>query len=223
MFNSLKFNFKNVLYLIVLIGYSSSFSGSYDDFFVAVERNNVYELNALLERGFDPNTVNPKGQPALLVAIQGNAFAVAEALVAHPSTQVEVRNSKDESALMLVALKGRIGLCRQMLERDADANKPGWTALHYAATGGHTEIIRLLIQHYAYVDAESPNGSTPLMMAAMYGTSDAVIALLEAGADPTLRNSQGLTALDFAARNKSAPTVEPIASAIRGAKHEGGW
>lgn len=223
MFNYLKYNFKIFIYLIVFIGHSSSISGSYDDFFLAIERNNAYDLNALLERGFDPNTVNPKGQPALLVALQTNAFATAEALVAQPLIHIEVRTAKDESALMLAALKGRFALCRQMLERNADVNKPGWTPLHYAATGGHAEIVRLLLEHYAYIDAESPNGSTPLMMAAMYGTSDVVAVLLEAGADPSLRNALGLSALDFATKAKATVSVELIAAAIRRSKAQTGW
>ncbi|NCW41201.1 MAG: ankyrin repeat domain-containing protein, partial [Betaproteobacteria bacterium] len=56
----------------------------------------------------------------------------------------------------------------------------------------------LLLEHHAYIDAESPNGTTPLMMAAYYGTPEATKLLLEEGADPLIKNQQGLTALDFA-------------------------
>jgi hypothetical protein len=60
--------------------------------------------------------------------------------------------------------------------------------------------MRLLLEHHAFVDAESPNGTTPLMMAAQYGTGDAVRLLLEAGAQALQANKQGLSALDFAQR-----------------------
>ena len=60
--------------------------------------------------------------------------------------------------------------------------------------------MELLLENHAYIDAESPNGTTPLMMAAHYGTPAAVKLLLEAGADPTLKNQLGLTAIDFARR-----------------------
>jgi ankyrin repeat protein len=48
------------------------------------------------------------------------------------------------------------------------------------------------------VDARSPNGSTPLMMAARYGSEASVDLLLARGANPKLRNQRDLSAADFA-------------------------
>jgi ankyrin repeat protein len=55
------------------------------------------------------------------------------------------------------------------------------------------------------------------MMAAMYGSPEVVKILLEAGADPTLKNGLGLTALDFAKtmeRNKESANL--IAAFVAG-------
>lgn len=49
-------------------------------------------------------------------------------------------------------------------------------------------MIRMLLKHHAYIDAESPNGTTPLMIATGDGTAGAVKLLLEEGADPSFRN-----------------------------------
>jgi ankyrin repeat protein len=76
-----------------------------------------------------------------------------------------VLNSKDESALMLAALKDQQDLAEKLIKKGADVNKTGWAPLHYAATNGHLAIISLLLENSAYIDAESPNGTTPLMMA----------------------------------------------------------
>jgi ankyrin repeat protein len=216
-------SFKKIIYLIVFIGYSFSYAGSYEDFFQAISLDNASAVQALLQRGFDPNSVNPKGQPALLLALRVPAPAVAQLLIAHPDTKVEVRTDKDESPLMLAAINGQLALCRQLIARDADVNKPGWAPLHYAATSGNVAVIQLLLEHYAYIDAESPNGSTPLMMAAMYGSSDAVKALLDAGADATLKNSIGLNAVDFAQKAGHADAVALIAAAIRAKKPAASW
>jgi ankyrin repeat protein len=214
---------KKAIYLIVLIGYSFSYAGSYDDFFQAIALDNAAAVQALLNRGFDPNSVNSKGQPALLLAMQLPSPAVAQVLIAHPDTKVEIRTEKDESPLMLGAIKGQLELCRQLIERDADVNKPGWAPLHYAATSGNVEVIQLLLDHYAYIDADSPNGSTPLMMAAMYGSDQAVKLLLDAGADASLKNTVGLTALDFAQKSGHEDSVARIAAAIRAKKPAASW
>jgi ankyrin repeat protein len=102
--------FKRAFYLIVFIGYSVSFAGSYDDFFSALERDNATQVQGLLARGFDPNSVGPDGQYALVLALRKSSLAVARLLIAHPATRVEVRTIKDESPLMLAALKGEIGI-----------------------------------------------------------------------------------------------------------------
>jgi hypothetical protein len=126
----------------------------------------------------------------------------------------------------MASLKGHQSLVRQLIERGAQVNKPGWTPLHYAASNGNPqslEIARLLLEHHAYIDAASPNGTTPLMMAAHYGLPALVDLLLEEGADPLLRNQQGLTAIDFARRAGRARDVEAIAAQIRKRQPSGRW
>lgn len=204
------FNFpKNLLVFIGFFYFSFSvFAGSYEDFFKAVQSDNVRVVQGLIQRGFDPNTVNPDGVPALMLAVREPSLKVAELLAAYPQTRVEVRNDKDESVLMLASLKGYLPLVKKLIENDADVNKTGWTPLHYAASGGHVMVIDHLLEHSAYIDAESPNGTTPLMMAAMYGSPEAVKALIQAGADPTLKNQLGLSALDFAVRGRRSNSIE---------------
>lgn len=214
---------KYLFYLFVFSGIIKAQAGSYDDFFSAIKQDNPAALTDLIRRGFDPNTVNQQGIPGLILAMRESAFKAAAALIASPKTHVELRTPQDESALMFAALKGELGLVRLLIDRDADVNKPGWTPLHYAATGGHIEIMRLLLDRYAYIDAESPNGTTPLMMAAHYGTPAAVKVLLEAGADPMLKNQLGLTALDFAHRANRPDAAELIAAFIRARQPRATW
>jgi ankyrin repeat protein len=138
-------------------------------------------------------------------------------------TQVEFRTVNDESALMLAALRGYTQVCEQLIAHNADVNKPGWTPLHYAATGGHVKIVELLLDNHAYIDAASPNGSTPLMLASKYGTIDVVSKLLEAGADPLIKNSLQLTAIDFAMEVQRDDIVRTIAAAVRAKRKQGAW
>lgn len=175
-------------------------AGSYDDFFVAVRNDRVGAVRELLDRGFDPNTRDANGLPALMLAVREGAAQVTDLLLRQPKIQVEQRNAQDESALMYAAIKGDAALTKRLIAMNADVVKTGWTPLHYAASKGHNEVIRVLLEHHAYIDAESPNKTTPLMMAAMYGTEDAVNLLLEEGADPTLKNLLNMDAASFAAK-----------------------
>ena len=212
------YNFKKIFKCIVLIGifliHSKTHAGSYEDFFKAIQFDNVRTVQTLLQRGFDPNTVNPEGVPALMLAVREPSLKVAELLASWPQTKTEVRNANDESPLMLAALKGYLPLVKKLVANDADVNKPGWTPLHYAATGGHVPIVEFLLDESAYIDAESPNGTTPLMMAAMYGSPEAVKFLIQAGADLTLKNQLGMTALDFAVRGQRPNARELIETAL---------
>ncbi|WP_295855722.1 ankyrin repeat domain-containing protein [uncultured Xylophilus sp.] len=173
-----------------------------DAFFVAIKRDDAGAMETLLRRGFDPNKArDERGQPGLIVAVREGSARVLRVLLAAPATQVEVRNAQDESPLMIAAIKGDLPLVKALIARDADVNKTGWTPLHYAVSTNQPQqldIVRLLLEKSAYIDAESPNGTTPLMMAARYGSEQAVKLLFEEGADPTPRNQQGLNAADFA-------------------------
>jgi ankyrin repeat protein len=53
------------------------------------------------------------------------------------------------------------------------------------------------------------------MMAAGYGTPEAVKLLLQEGADPTLRNELGLTAVDFAMRAERHDIAVLLSAAMR--------
>jgi ankyrin repeat protein len=204
---------------IVVIGFlsvlASSWAGSYDDFFKAIQLDQPRAVEALLQRGFDPNTVNPEGVPGLIKALQEQSFKVAAVLASQEQTRVDVRNARDESPLMLAALRGQEALVVQLVSRGAAVNKAGWTPLHYAATGGHLRVAAFLIGAHADVNAESPNGTTPLMMAAMYANSDMVKLLLESGAEAYLRNDQGLDAEDFATKAGREDSANLIRQVLR--------
>ena len=71
-----------------------------------------------------------------------------------------------------------------------------WTA---AATGNH-EVIERYVADGADIDAKEPaGGSSPLIVAAVYGQADTVRLLLDKGASLDVRNNDGATPLHVAA------------------------
>ena len=99
------------------------------------------------------------------------------------------------TALMGAAAGGRIGLVSELLSRGAPVDQAHeesrLTALMYAAYGNHAEILRLLVQHGADLEARDRSSSTALYHAAAGLHLEAVRALLELGAQvssPAMNN-----------------------------------
>ncbi len=215
--------FRYTFYLFVLIQFSLANAGSYEDFFKAIQHDDARTVQNLLDRGFDANVRDPNQQHGLYLALREPSLKVAKILIAWPKTDLNASNPADETPLMMAVLKGQVELVNAMLAKDADVNKTGWTPLHYAATSGNIALITLLLEKHAYIDAESPNGSTPLMMAAMYGTPSAVKLLLEEGADPLLKNQIGLSAIDFAQKALRQEIADIISAFVRAKQPKGTW
>ena len=221
--NYIESGLRNFMALVVLAGFGLANAGSYEDFFRAVQQDDPVKVKELLVRGFDANTIDSKGQSGLYLALIEPSFKAAQVLIDWPKTDVNKLNANSESALMIAALRGQFDQAEKLIKKGADVNKTGWAPLHYAASSGQISIISLLLDNSAYIDAESPNRTTPLMMAAMYGTPQAVKLLLKEGADPSLKNQQGLTALQFAQRGNRPDSVEAIAAVLRGRRPAGHW
>lgn len=190
--------FKFAFRLFLATAVSCVFAGAYDDLFVAVIRDDASGLAKLLRQGVDPNSRDPKGLPALSVAIKRESPKAFEMLLAHPAIDVDARNAAGETALMLTAIAGDLEASQQLVARGAQVQFPGWSPIHYAASGPNTRLVHWLLDRGAHVDAESPNGTTPLMLAAQHAPEGTVELLLKRGADPRRRNQRGLQAVDYA-------------------------
>lgn len=206
---------KFALYLAVAVGFSVSHADDAVDFFRAVNIDDVGKVNRLLARGFDPNTLSTRGIPAVVQAVRDESPKVMDALLAQPGLKVDATTPANETALMMAALAGQTDWAQRILARGAQVNRDGWTPLHYAASGPEPQLLKLLLDKGAAIDARSPNGTTPLMMASRYGNEDGAYLLLERGADAKLRNDQKLSAADFArtgGREKLASRLEQQAA-----------
>lgn len=180
---------------------ATAHAGAYDDFFKALQLDLAPSVKSLLNRGFDPNTVDTtRGDPALIYAIRYQSVKTIPVLLAAPQINIEARAPNGDTALMVAAYKGEKDIVATLLEKGAEPNRPGWTALHYAAASGSLDIVCMLLEKSAYIDASAPNRTTPLMMAAGAGQTAVIRLLIDEGADQSIRNDAGMTARDFAAK-----------------------
>ena len=91
----------------------------------------------------------------------------------------------------------------RLVSEGADVNTyddAGWTPLHFAAQSKAARIAEILLNHGAQVNAMDANGNTPLSNAVFgyTGNGDTIMVLRRFGADPTLKNSYGVSAFELA-------------------------
>ena len=132
--------------------------------------------------------------------------------------EVSSKNSDGNLGIHLSAVKGHEKVVAEFLRKGQDVNiRSGQfnsSPLMWAAQEGHTNVIRLLLDHGAQIDLHNEGGETALTIAAYNSHSEAVSELLLRGADETLADNGGLTALQWAEKkgNNDAPQSTTAAS-----------
>ena len=117
-------------------------------------------------------------------------------------------NRRGKSLLFSAAHAGDRGIVAAMVHAGVDVDYPtgaaaetpfgaGWTPLLIAVAEGNEEVVSVLIEGGANVDAKNRLGRTPLMFASDYGFESIARMLLENGAnvDETASDENGGTAL----------------------------
>jgi ankyrin repeat protein len=136
-------------------------------------------------------------------AALGDAEAIRTILERDPLS-IGVRSSDGWTALHLAAFMGHVDAARVLLDNNADieavslnstANRP----LHAAIAGkAAPEVIELLLTRGANAKATGEADITPLHLAAARGNMDVTRRLLDLGADPAARMTDGKRPTDFA-------------------------
>ncbi len=200
----MKLFIKLTLFLIVgFLAVSSHVSAQTDDqiasFAKAAKFDDLSEVKLLIKAGISPNSMDPKGNTMLFLAVKDNSLKVIDYLTNLPGTEINLPTKNGETPLMIAAIDGNLPIVKYLvLTKKAEINSAGWTPLQYACTKGHLDVAEFLVANGAKVNALSPNNSTALMMSVMSGNEYLVKFLLDNGSDLKMRNQQGLTAIDFA-------------------------
>jgi hypothetical protein len=179
----------------------------------AVERGDLRTVKRWLDDGLNPEYQAAQIGTGLMVAAwYGNIEMMA--LFVERGADVRRSNRNGEQPLQLAAWGGHLDAVKWLLERGAPLEREGkqWGALHYAVFNGHEQVVNDLMVRGANVNARSPNGSTPLMLAAREGRDGLARTLLEAGANPKMQSDWGDTALTMAMRYDHLRLAKMISS-----------
>ncbi|HEV2833675.1 MAG TPA: TonB family protein [Pyrinomonadaceae bacterium] len=80
--------------------------------------------------------------------------------------------------------------------------------LTQAVTSGDASVVSAVLANGADVNERTGGGQTPLILATIFNHTHLIRLLLEAGADPSLRDNLGLNAIDWAQRRGATEAIE---------------
>ncbi|KAL9704165.1 hypothetical protein quinque_007683 [Culex quinquefasciatus] len=127
-----------------------------------------------------------------------------DGLITHESAVAPVEHDYSGFDIVKATQYGAIGRVKELIEAGWDVNQPDSetvTLLHWAAINNRKDIIKYFLDKGAIVDAVGGElNATPLHWATRQGHLGAVVLLLAAGADPSLRDAEGCSCIHLAAQ-----------------------
>ena len=162
----------------------------------------------LIDAGADLHTRNNCQESPLHYACKEGSLDVVKMLV-EAGVEVCATDDYGDTCLIRAACSGHTETVRYLVglfQVDVNhENDEGRTALHDAV--GCTDVVQVLIEAGADIDAESDEGCSPLQCACMIGALEVVKILVRAGAGVRTTDVGGNTCLHDAARYGHTKTV----------------
>jgi len=170
----------------------------------AAGAGDIRRLERLVVQGADVNARGRDGMtPAFwaLVHLSKNGLSFLLEHGADPNAQL---TSDGNSAMSVSAMAADSWYLQEIIGHGGNVNLLNpirrQTPIFDAMGAARDENVRMLIASHADLNAEDKLGLTPAMEAALHWRFDWVYALLEAGADPTIRSPADITLLTFIRR-----------------------
>jgi ankyrin repeat protein len=199
---------------------------------LAAVRGDARIVDVLLKAGADPRAATREGEVPLLLAARTGSVDVIKSLVASGADPNARESWMGETPLIWAAADNNASAVRALIELGAvvDARslpvtypaqhpkdpsnyvssappKGEWTALMYAAREGADSAAAALLDAGADVNAQDPEGMTPLIEAIINMHFDLAATLLERGANPNIVDESGMSPL-YAAVDMRTPSWE---------------
>jgi ankyrin repeat protein len=184
----------------------------------AVSTGQVETVRWLLERGAHPGTLaqasfRSNRVPPLFLAEHAE---IARELLVHGADPLAIPDPgfmNTMTPLQLAYVRGNYAVAQELEEWGGDV---ALTPFHLAAARNNVLAVRKFIARKTDVDCLGEMGyvglnrRTPLHWAAISGSTEAVDALLQAGADPNFQDARGRSPLHWAARLNKLEVVRSL-------------
>ncbi|XP_022800163.1 ankyrin-3-like [Stylophora pistillata] len=167
---------------------------------VAAANGKLHAVKWFLGKGANVTCVDNSRWNMLHSAAHGGDTDVIDLILTH-LPDIESKTAEGFTPLMVAALQGKLHAVKWFLEKGAivtcvDNNR--WNMLHFAARGGDTDVIDLILTHLPDIESKTAHGSTPLIIAVCFGKRQDVKYLLERGANPFTKDNDGRDSLYYA-------------------------
>lgn len=130
----------------------------------------------------------------------------------------DMRDAQGHTLLLYAMIHRKYHAAETLLEMGADPDLTfeltGHSAIHYAASDNHPHMVGVLAHRKANLNLPDNFGWTPLHMAAGKAKLESLQALVELGADLSLKDNQHERALDVA-QTRATNLVETLAAPYR--------
>ena len=185
---------------------------------MAVQTNDLPMLNEhLTAENINSRSPDEEFTPLMIAANYSYPDIISELVT--KGADVNARSKSGMTALMLAMNPNseHTQLCvTKLIDSKADVNiqsDGGNTALMEAAHKGMLRQVMTLLMSGADVNKQNKYGETALIVASMKdGEPSVVQTLLSGGADRTIKDIDGLTALDIAKKNGSVAVYELLSN-----------
>ncbi len=175
------------------------------EFLAAAGANDTDNLVSGLNSGVPVDSADASGRTALLIATRANAIDAARVLI-EAGADVNAKDHQHDSPYLYAGAEGRLEILKMTVEGGADlgaVNRYGGTALIPAAHHGYPDVVRYLLTTKTDINHVNFLGWTALLEAVILGDGgpvyqEIVDLLLQAGADVSIADKEGVTALDHA-------------------------
>ena len=191
-----------------------------DDLMEAVREGNTRRIKLVLQNGVDVNSKDSVGESALIVAAREGKTDVVKTLI-DSHADLEIRDKSGRKAVIHAIQQGHLETLEALLQGGASPNaarpedlRPLESIIQWMDTlPNGKEIFEKLLKRGADVHQVADDGTTLVMMAAVFDEDYALNALLKNKATIGGISADGQSALTVAARNNSAKAVKILLQA----------
>ncbi|KAF5894567.1 histone-lysine N-methyltransferase EHMT2-like, partial [Clarias magur] len=184
----------------------------------AAKQAEVQRVLLMLMEGIDPayQSDSQSRRSALHAAAQRGLLEICYLLV-QAGAKVDAQDKSQRTPLLEAISNNQVEVTRYLIQSGAcvyHAEEDGSTGLHHAAKLGNLEIVTLLLNTgQVDINAQDSGGWTPIIWAAEHKHTDVIRALLNRGADVTLKDKEMNVCVHWASFAGSAEIAEMVLNA----------